>query len=456
MATRQSSSSQRRFEKKCGCLNHDFFSNDQASLIQAQSVSRRSSYKALLSRGLITTKIKYICNGCLQHAQEHFVHSMTLESSFSDHDTSLNISHSDHDTSLISTNNGNDISVLGYSDNMESSINTDYVQPAESIPTACITFDQIIAFLSSLSDWNVLEKSAQDSVAKISEILGGLISQAIYKEGRCMQEKQEYKNIDIEKNNWMNERNPALIGFVYGATGFRSDNLNDRKINAVVHGVEQIYYARNIKLVTPFAFQRNLVSYSLTNSKLCTSLNGCWESSGSYSTVHSYICSPCDPINCPDGYVHCAIDNNQKVGKSSGRISVNSKVPVDVCTSVSNFQIDSENSIQNKTDLMPSEWQLENRTDVLNRVGVYENRYIDIFRCYRNRLIFETLNEIKSDQLKSVDGKVYDKIDILSRQAEMQLSNMVCINCSFVFPGTIDVCPKCKHDHKYNLLGYDP
>lgn len=38
----------------------------------------------------------------------------------------------------------------------------------------------------------------------------------------------------------------------------------------------------------------------------------------------------------------------------------------------------------------------------------------------------------------------------------MQLSNMVCINCSFVFPGTIDVCPKCKHDHKYNLLGYDP
>lgn len=60
---------------------------------------------------------------------------------------------------------------------MESSINTDSVQPAESIPTACITFDQIIDFLSSLSDWKVLEKSAQDSVSKISEILGDLISQ---------------------------------------------------------------------------------------------------------------------------------------------------------------------------------------------------------------------------------------------------------------------------------------
>lgn len=138
-----------------------------------------------------------------------------------------------------------------------------------------------------------------------------------------MQEKQEYKNIDIEKNNCMNERNPVLIEFIYGATGFRSDNLNDRKINAVVLGVEQIYYARNIKLVTPFALQRHLVSYSLTNSKLCTSLTGCWESSGSYSTVHSYICSPFDPINCPD--VHFAIDNNQKVGKSSGRISLNLK-----------------------------------------------------------------------------------------------------------------------------------
>ncbi|CAG2200699.1 unnamed protein product [Mytilus edulis] len=106
--------------------------------------------------------------------------------------------------------------------------------------------------------------------------------------------------------------------------------------------------------------------------------------------------------------------------------------------------------------MMPSEWLLENRTHVLNRVGVYVKGYIDIFRCYRNRLTSETLNEIKSDQLRSVDGKVYDKIDILSRQAEMQLSNMVFINCSFVFPGTIDVCPKCKHDHKYNLLGYDP
>jgi len=172
--------------------------------------------------------------------------------------------------------------------------------------------------------------------------------------------------------------------------------------------------------------------------------------------VHNYICSPCDPIKCPDGYIHCAIDNNQKVGKSSGRISVNSKVPVDVCTSVSNFLIDRENLIQNKTDMMPSEWQVESQSDVVNKVDIYENRYIDIFRYYRNSLISETLYEVKSDQQKDHDGNFNDKVDILNKQKEMQLANLVCIKCSFVFPGTNAICPKCRHDHKYNLLGYDP
>jgi len=254
MATRQSATSQRRFEKKCSCLNHYLFSNDQPSIIQAQSVSRRASYKSLLTRGLITTKIKYICSGCLQHAQEHFVRSLTLESSFSDHDTSLNISLSDNDTSFFSIDNGNDTSVLGSTCNSESSIHTDSVQSEESIPTTCISFKHSISFLCSLSAWNALDKSAQDSLSKISQIIGSLINQAIYQEGRCMQEKQDYKNLDIVKTMWMSDRNPVLTGFINGVTGFTSDNTNDRKANAVVHALEQVYYARNIKLVTPLLF----------------------------------------------------------------------------------------------------------------------------------------------------------------------------------------------------------
>lgn len=69
-----------------------------------------------------------------------------------------------------------------------------------------------------------------------------------------MQEIQDYKTINIDKTNWMNERNPVLTSFINGATGFPSNTTNDRKINAVVHALEHVYYARNLKLVTLLHF----------------------------------------------------------------------------------------------------------------------------------------------------------------------------------------------------------
>ncbi|CAC5357945.1 waaF [Mytilus coruscus] len=162
--------------------------------------------------------------------------------------------------------------------------------------------------------------------------------------------------MNIDKIKWLEQRNRLLSSFVNHTTAYDISNINEKKINAIVHSIEQIYYTRNIKLVTPFAFQRNVVAFSLTNSKRCASLTGCWESSGSYSTVHNYICSPSEQVECPIGHVLCAIDNNQKLGKSSGRIMVGSKMPVDICISISNFQI-SESTIQKDETLMPCEWQ---------------------------------------------------------------------------------------------------
>ena len=51
---------------------------------------------------------------------------------------------------------------------------------------------------------------------------------------------------------------------------------NSKKVHALAHAVEQILCAKNLNLITPFAFQRNLMVCSITNSKDVARLTGCW------------------------------------------------------------------------------------------------------------------------------------------------------------------------------------
>ena len=144
------------------------FSNDQSSLIQAQCQKTRV-LQIPLSHGSITTKIRHICNGSLQYAQGHFVRSLTLESSYTDHDNSLTVSPCDIDTSVLSNDSDNDTPVVESSFNSNSSVHIDPIPPEKS---PAITFENVISFLSSFSSWNALDKSAQDSLSTISHIIG--------------------------------------------------------------------------------------------------------------------------------------------------------------------------------------------------------------------------------------------------------------------------------------------
>ena len=92
-------------------------------------------------------------------------------------------------------------------------------------------------------------------------------------------------------------------------------------MNAAVHIVEQLMQAKNVNATTLYALQRNIVSYNMTNSKSVVQLYNSWESSGSYSTVDKLLKTP-PPLSIPKGDVHLSFDNNQKVGKHSGRIKV--------------------------------------------------------------------------------------------------------------------------------------
>ena len=85
--------------------------------------------------------------------------------------------------------------------------------------------------------------------------------------------------------NWIQEHNILLQSFPGNCTDVKlKREINSKKINTLAHFIEQTYYTHNLNLITPFAFKRNLVLYSITNSKELATMNKKWEGCGSFCT----------------------------------------------------------------------------------------------------------------------------------------------------------------------------
>ena len=83
---------------------------------------------------------------------------------------------------------------------------------------------------------------------------------------------------EIEPFSWIKKRNPLLNSFLEGRTSVNiNKETNEKKVNAFAHSIEQVMYTRNLHIITPFSFKRNLVLYSVTNSKELSTMNKKWE-----------------------------------------------------------------------------------------------------------------------------------------------------------------------------------
>ena len=56
-----------KFKSKCGCINHDIFSNSVEHIILRKTslVAHRLSYKSLFEKNLINKRAKNVCSACL-------------------------------------------------------------------------------------------------------------------------------------------------------------------------------------------------------------------------------------------------------------------------------------------------------------------------------------------------------------------------------------------------------
>ena len=196
----------------------------------------------------------------------------------------------------------------------------------------------------------------QGQFSELGKPLGLLIKKEINEDG--LRTSKGYKDISLLKSvsysSWLDERNTLLISWIMGLSGAEIRNENEKKLNTVTHAVEHIYYARNLNIITPFAFKRNLITYSLTHSKTAVKLCGNWESSGSYATVTDTLLQQGDELKCPtDADVINTIDNNQKVGKCGRRIKEGSKVAISVCTTVGHIKPNPECFFTERTTVCP-------------------------------------------------------------------------------------------------------
>ena len=123
------------------------------------------------------------------------------------------------------------------------------------------------------------------------------------------------------------KKKPSLNSFSNGCTSVNiNKENNEKKVNAFAHLIELVMNTRNLNIITPFSFKRNLVLYSVTNSKELSTVNKRWEDCGSSRTLSNMICEPVPPLECPNEDLFNIIDNNKKVGIHPGRIREGSKV----------------------------------------------------------------------------------------------------------------------------------
>ena len=114
----------------------------------------------------------------------------------------------------------------------------------------------------------------------------------------------------------------------------------------------------------------------------------------------------------PNGDVHNTIDNNQKVGRTSGRIKEGSKVPTSIFTTMCHIAPQPITAFQKVDFLMPLKWlDMTKLEEILVKVEVLEHSAITEFRKYRGSYINETISVVVNEQFETGDACVSDYVD---------------------------------------------
>ena len=442
-----------RFVRRCACINHDIWECDSnASLVSLNSSRHRPWYRDMLQRKLFTQKQKSICVNCIAYHRDHFTPPTVIRSS-TRKDEQINTP-LEGDCADVPLQPQSPTQGQADSDLLTATSTVDDLTDASDRYSSC-TETELSSATNTLSkiissiQWKELSTKTHSDLCSLSLLLGKLIQHQVYLDSS--KSSLIYKDQTVfgqtSPQDWISNQNPLLVNFLSGCTGVDVQNeSNIKKVNGFAHAIEQVQYARNLQSVTPFSFQRNLISYSLTGSKTVTMLTGCTEPAGGYTTVHKFLNSP-SPVAKPEApanhTIHVAFDNNQKVGHTSGKIREGSCVPVSICTALTYIEPQHVSSVQQNEEFTNDKWYdpITITPIIAQKISEQEQKHQTAFREYRTQYIDETLKLVLSEQER--DDNTYDHIDITTIQHQSGFKTSVCALCTFVYSNYMTACPKC-------------
>ena len=271
----------------------------------------------------------YICTVCLDYAREKLQETRIITSN--NNESNAKDDNNDDENNCIEDNNSININV---------EMNND---------------DSLLAKIQGLTakikclKWRDLEDDIKFSLCELSKSLGELIKSDLDMEkGEMALECRSFEKLaNVDPRKWYQERNEVMTSFLHGCTGVSIETTNEKKYNACLHAIEQILYTKNINLVTPFSFQRNILTYIISKSKMACNIVGGWENSGSYTKVNSLLDLPSEPLTIQGtSDITITFDNEQKVGRHSGSIREGSKQPMSIITTVAIIKSNPETRCQ--------------------------------------------------------------------------------------------------------------
>ena len=196
--------------------------------------------------------------------------------------------------------------------------------------------------------------------------------------------------------------------------------------------IEQVYGARNKRLILPQSFRHNLVAYSLSGSKLLLELNNSSMPCGSYTYLKNWLENNAkNEIPFPDVDVRVVFNNEQVVGKRYMVSLDNPKVPISVITSHAYLELNNQLCWQNKREFAPKNWFIDNLNDEkFAEILDVSNKYCEHFRQSRNRLNTPRLNFLTKEQkISDLENNASDYVDELVAQLFKAKTEKTCSIC---------------------------
>ena len=253
------------------------------------------------------------------------------------------------------------------------------------------------------------KKFTEEQLTRLAEALGRSQGYNIFADGVLL--AQDSKDLNFLKqfkpDEWLANRNKILLAFLCGA-GMVEERCSVKKQVALIRSVEDVYYLRNLNLITPMAFGLNLLTFFVTGSKTAITYNGASSPSGGYTSILSTLNDlTLKPLECPNGDVDTFFDNCQVVGKNY-HVHLQATAPVSVITSTVHIVHPNSGQVQQKVDLSPAYWKWTGRFQ--HRFQDFEQRYLDTFKNLRRSYIQQQLNEVIKEQTL-VNNSYVDHID---------------------------------------------